>query len=66
MDFGFGFDAAPTIDMVLCFRRVDKMVQKLLILDLKLLKLLRLAVEQGFQKYAMSAQGVPIFIRELI
>ena len=45
---------------------VDKMVLELLILDLKLLKLLRLAVEQGFQKYAMIAQGVPIFIRELI
>ena len=45
---------------------VDKMVLKLLILDLKLLKLLCLAVEQGFQKYAMIAQGVTIFIRELI
>ena len=42
---------------------VDKMVLKLLILDLKLLCL---AVEQGFQKYAMITQGVPIFIRELI
>ena len=37
-----------------------------MILDLKLLKLLFLAVEQGFQKYTMIAQGVPIFIRELI
>ena len=46
---------------------VDKMVLKLLILDLKLLKLLCLAVgHHGFQKYAMIAQGVPIFIRELI
>ena len=42
------------------------MVLKLLILDLKLLKLLCLVVEQGFQKYPMIAQGVPIFIRELI
>ena len=45
---------------------VDEMILKLLILDLKLLKLLRLAVEQGFQKYTMIAQGVSIFIRELI
>ena len=42
------------------------MILKLLILDLKLLKLLCLAVEQGFQKYAIITLGVPIFIRELI
>ena len=45
---------------------VDKIVLKPLILDLKLLNLLCLAVEQGFQKHAMIAQGVPIFIRELL
>ena len=33
----------------------DRVVLKLLILDLKLLKLLCLAVEQGFQKYTMIA-----------
>ena len=45
---------------------VDKMVLKLLVLDLKLLKLLCLAVEQGFQKHAMITQGVLISIRELL
>ena len=44
----------------------EKVVLKLLILDLKLLKLLCLAGEQAFQKYIMITQGVPIFIMELI
>ena len=41
----------------------DKVVLKLLILDLKLLCLV---VEQSFQKYTMITQEVPIYVRKLI